>query len=321
MRNVMKHTLFAFVIALSTVTVLTLRAQAPITVMILDGESGGTYHDWQRVTPALKKMLDETNLFSTTVVTAPPAKSDFSGFAPDFAKYQVVVMNYDAPDDRWPATVKASFEAYMKNGGGLVAVHAADNAFPGWAAFNEMIGVGGWRGRRDQAGPYWFVKDGKLTSDTAPGPAGSHGRRVPFQITVRDSSHPITKGLPPVWMHQGDELYARLRGPGRNMTVLATAFSDPQNNGSGRDEPQLMVLSYGKGRIFHTTLGHDINALSSVGFVVTLQRGTEWAATGRVTQKIPASFPTATTVAYRADIASMDPRYADGLDALTARPR
>ena len=316
----MKRTLILVLAAAVVMASLTPRAQTRITVMLLDGESGGTYHDWQRVTPALKKVLDETNLFSTTVVTAPPAKSDFSGFAPDFAKYQVVVMNYDAPDDRWPATVKASFEAYMKNGGGLVAVHAADNAFPGWAAFNEMIGVGGWRGRREQAGPYWFLKDGKLASDTSPGPAGSHGRRVPFQITMRDTSHPITKGLPSVWMHQGDELYARLRGPGRNMTVLATAFSDPQNNGSGRDEPQLMVLSYGKGRIFHTTLGHDINALSSVGFVVTLQRGTEWAATGKVTQKIPASFPTATTVSYRADIAAMDPRFADGLDPLTARP-
>jgi type 1 glutamine amidotransferase len=208
----------------------------------------------------------------------------------------------------------------VKNGGGFVPVHAADNAFPRWDAFNEMIGVGGWRGRREQAGPYWFVRDGKLVSDAGAGPAGSHGKRVPFQISVRNNSHPITKGLPPVWMHQGDELYARLRGPGRNMTVLATAFSDPQNNGSGRDEPQLMVLSYGKGRVFHTTLGHDINALSSVDFVVTLQRGTEWAATGQVTQKVPANFPTATTVSYRADIAAMDPRFADGLDPLTARP-
>jgi type 1 glutamine amidotransferase len=297
------------------------RAAAPISVMILDGESGGAYHDWQRVTPVLKKMLDETGLFTTTVVTAPPANGDFSGFRPDFTKYQVVVMNYDAPDQRWSSELKTSFEQYVRNGGGFVPVHAADNAFPGWQAYNEMIGVGGWRGRREQAGPYWFFKDGKLTSDATAGPAGSHGRRVPFQVTLRDRSHPITKGLPPVWMHQGDELYARLRGPGRNMTVLATAFSDPQNNGSGRDEPQLMVLSYGKGRIFHTTMGHDVNALSSVDFIVTLQRGTEWAATGRVTQKIPASFPTATTVAYRADLAAMDPSYANGLDSLTSRPK
>ena len=58
--------------------VLTRAPQAPIAVMILDGESGGTYHDWQRVTPVLKKMLDETGLFATTVVTAPPAKGDFT---------------------------------------------------------------------------------------------------------------------------------------------------------------------------------------------------------------------------------------------------
>ena len=100
------------------------------------------------------------------------------------------------------------------------------------------------------------------------------------------------------------------------MTVLATAFSDPANHGSGVDEPQLMVLSFGKGRIFHSTLGHDGAALASVDSIVLLQRGVEWAATGRVTQKIPASFPTADTVSYRTDIAAMDPNYGKGLNPL-----
>jgi type 1 glutamine amidotransferase len=237
------------------------------------------------------------------VVTSPVSTGDFSNFKPDFTKYQVVISNYDAPD--WPADLKASFERYVTNGGGFVSVHAADNAFPGWKAYNEMIGIGGWRGRNQNAGPLWFFKDGKLISDTTPGNAGAHGNRLPFQVEIRETEHPIMKGLPKRWMHAGDELYNKMRGPGTNMTILATAYSDPSNSGTGRDEPMLMVSTFGKGRIFHTTMGHDISALSCVGFIATFQRGTEWVATGNVTQKVPADFPTADKVSIRADIAAM----------------
>jgi type 1 glutamine amidotransferase len=280
---------------------LALAAQAapPIKVMLLDGEQGGPYHAWEQTTPYLKKMLEEAGPFQVEVVTAPPKGGDFSNFKPDFGKYKVVVSNYDVPDERWSDELKGTFEKYMEGGGGLVSVHAADNAFPNWKAYNLMIGIGGWRGRTEKAGPYWYMKDGKVVSDPTPGGAGSHGARLAFKIVNRVTDHPITKGLPAEWMHVPDELYAKMRGPGENMTILATAYSVESNRGTGRDEPILMVLKYGKGRIFHTVLGHDLAALNCVGFIATFQRGTEWAATGKVKQKVPADFPTADKMSTR----------------------
>jgi len=280
-------------------------------VLLLDGQSGGPYHAWPLTTQVLKNELEETGLFSVTVATAPRFGEEFSGFKPEFGKYQAIVSNYDAPD--WPADLRTQLEQFVKNGGGLVIVHAADNAFPDWQAYNQMTGLGGWRGRAEKAGPYWYFKDGKVVSDNSPGLAGSHGNRLPFQVTTRAPQHPIMKGLPAVWMHNTDELYATLRGPGENMTVLATAHSDPKNKGTDRDEPSILVVSYGKGRVFHTAMGHDVVALSCVGFAATFQRGTEWAATGRVTQKVPADFPTANTANFRVDIAEMDPAFRNGV--------
>ena len=285
--------------------------QGRIRVMLLDGQNN---HDWRATTPVLKKILDDAGLFETTVVTAPEVASPaFASFKPDFSQYRVVMMNYnngiDGKAPEWGDELKASFEKFVQGGGGLVSIHGADNAFPHWPAFNEMIGVGGWGARDEKSGPIWYFKDGKLVSDETPGRAGAHGARLPFLVTVRDGSHPIVKGLPKTWMHHGDELYMNLRGPGRNMSVLATAYADPKNRGTGRDEPMVMVLSFGKGRIVHLPMGHDVPAMSSVDFVVLTQRGTEWAATGAVTQKVPADFPTANSVSYRADLLAMDPAF------------
>jgi hypothetical protein len=282
-----------------------------IPVLLIDGQAAGRYHNWELTTQVLKRELEDAKLFTVTVATSPRSGEDFSNFHPDFSKYKVIVLNYDGPD--WPENLRAQFEQFIQNGGGLVVVHAADNAFPNWRAFNQMAGIGGWRGRTESAGPMWYLRNGTLVSDNSPGSAGSHGARLPYLVEARVPDHPILKGLPRAWMHNSDELYASLRGPGEHMTVLATAHSDPANHGTGRDEPSLMVLSYGKGRIFHTVMGHDVAALSCAGFIATFARGTEWAATGHVTQRVPLDFPTADSVSFRVDIAKMDTAFSKGL--------
>jgi len=297
----MKDRTIVALLGAALATALPMRAASPIRVLLLDGEQAGAYHAWQETTPYLKRMLLDAGIFQVDVVTAPPPGGDFGKFQPDWSQYQVVVSNYDAPDERWSDSLKASFEQYIRNGGGFVSVHAADNAFPRWKEYNLMIGVGGWRNRNEKAGAHFYYQDGKLVADTAAGNAGSHGQRLPFKVVNQVTNHPITAGLPKEWMHVADELYANLHGPGENMTVLSTAWSDPANRGTNHDEPILMVLSYGKGRIFHTTLGHDRAALNCVGFMTTYQRGTEGAATGKVTQKVPADFPTAEKPSTRAD--------------------
>jgi uncharacterized protein len=122
----------------------------------------------------------------------------------------------------------------------------------------------------------------------------------------RAPQHPIMKGLPGEWLHASDEVYSQLRGPAKNLEVLSTALADKAKGGTGEDEPMFMTIRYGKGRVFHNTLGHvgpkdvePVPSLNSVDFIVSMQRGAEWAATGRVTQPVPADFPTGARVSLR----------------------
>lgn len=272
-------------------------AAAPMKVLIVDGQNN---HNWQATTPVLKKLLEETGLFAVEVATTPPKGGDMSAFQPKFEGYRVVVLNYNdfGGGDHWSLATNTAFEKYVRGGGGLVVYHAANNAFPDWKEFNEMIALGGWN-RTEKHGSYLRYRDGKMVREEKPGPSGHHGKRHPYQIVIRDRQHPITRGLPEKWMHATDELYDSMRGPAVDVTALATAYADPATGGSGENEPLILVRQYGKGRVFHTMLGHDVEAMSCVGFITTFQRGTEWAATGKVTVKVPGDFPAADQVSVR----------------------
>lgn len=272
---------------------------APIRVLIVDGQNN---HDYRSTTPHLKKVLEETGLFTVDIATSPGRGGDMSGFKPEFSKYRVIVSNYNGQP--WSSQTQEAFVNFVRGGGGFVSVHAADNSFPNWKEYNEMIAIGGWEGRNEKAGPYLRLRDGKWThDDVTKGAGGHHGQQHAFVMDTRVPQHPIMAGLPAQWLHAKDELYDRLRGPAENVSVLASAMSTKDSGGTGENEPLLMVIHFGRGRVFHTALGHnngkDITAQKCVGFITTFQRGTEWAATGKVTQPVPADFPTADKVSLR----------------------
>lgn len=275
-------------IVVATMVLLFLQpcAAAKISALIIDGQNN---HDWKLTTPYLQAVLENTGIFDVSVATSPPQGQDLSNFSPDFSDFDVVVSNYNG--DPWPEPVRKNFEEYMENGGGLVVYHAADNSFPDWKEYNLMIGLGGWGDRDEKDGPSLYWENGRILRDNSPGKAGSHGKRHEFIVENRMPDHPILKGTNLRWKHTLDELYDSLRGPAENLTLLATAYSDPDTGGTGRHEPVLFTVDYGKGRVFHTVLGHDDVSCSGVGFITTFARGCEWAATGRVTLPVPADFP------------------------------
>ncbi|MEI6808431.1 MAG: ThuA domain-containing protein [bacterium] len=253
-------------------------AGGKLKVLIVTGQNN---HDWVHTTPVMKQILEESGRFTVDVSTT-PAKGQkdseaWKKWQPEFKGHDVVLFDYNGQD--WPDEVCASFTDYMIKGGGLVVVHGADNPFSKWKEFNEMIGVGGWGGRNEKSGPMLYWEDGKIVRDMSPGAGGTHGPQTEFIVDTRVVDHPITKGLPAKWLHVKDELYSKLRGPATNLTVLATSLSGQTQ----RNEPVLMVIDFGKGRVFHTVLGHSAEQMNGLGFQITLLRGTEWAASGKVT--------------------------------------
>ena len=281
--------------ALLLVMTITPTLQAKMKALIIEGQNN--HGVWPKTTQMMKGYLEETGLFSVDVATTLKNGTD-PDFAPAFSDYDVVVSNYNGAP--WPEDTKNAFIDYIKGGGGFVLVHAANNAFGNWKEYNEAIGLGGWGGRNEKSGPYLYVNsEGKLIRDATPGRGGNHGAQHPFVVTIRDNKHPVTKGMPGQWLHEKDELYDLLRGPAENMTVLATAYGSKEFGGTGRHEPMIFTVDYGKGRVFHTPMGHGIYSQECVGFITTLQRGTEWAATGKVTQKIPKDFPAVDRISKR----------------------
>ncbi|MBL8795827.1 MAG: ThuA domain-containing protein [Planctomycetia bacterium] len=259
---------------------------AKIMVLIIDGQHN---HNWRATTAFLKQELEKSGRFAVDVTSNlkagdKPGSVPTVPFPPDLTKYQVCISNYNGP--AWPAEFRKSFEEQVREGKlGFVLFHSANNCFADWPDFNRMVGLA-WRGTG--AGDRLYYDDDGKPVRVPKGEGGGTGETDhPYAVVIRDAEHPISKGMPREWLHVKDQLMFNLRGPAQDVQVLATSLCPKTKV----HEPTLWTVTYGKGRVVQTPMGHDVFAMRCVGFITTMQRATEWAATGKVALPIPDNFP------------------------------
>jgi type 1 glutamine amidotransferase len=232
-----------------------------IKTLLITGEN---CHDWHRSSPFVKNLLEATGKFAVDLTETPlPVLED----AAALAEYDLLFTEWLGAD--WSNLAQQNFAAAVAGGTDLVVLHGADNAFPGWVEYEKMLGIL-WR------------------EDS------NHTDYHEFEVKITDPDHPITRGMEDfkIW----DELYQNLV-PMHNIPyhVLATAYSSPDHNGTGKAEPMMVVSEYGAARVFHMVLGHvwepgvwenypgdKMTTFENPHFQRALVRGCEWAATGRV---------------------------------------
>ena len=271
-----------------------------LSVLIVDGMNN---HDWPRATKIIRGVLESSGLFGVKVTTSPAADASeeaWDNWRPEFDKYDLVLSNFNGghkEDSRhWPTQIEKALEDYLNGGGGLVIYHSANNSFPNWPAYNQMIGLG-WRSPKFGPGLIVGPDEKVVVIPKDRGRNPGHGPEHDFQVTVLNTDHPVTKGLPKRWIHPHEQLTHGQHGPAKNVTVLSYAYSKD----TGENEVMDWVIPFGKGRVYVTMLGHlwkgrPDTAMRCIGFQTLLIRGCEWAATGEVTYPVPDDFPTATEI-------------------------
>ena len=165
-----------------------------IHVLIITGINA---HDWKGTTPVLRQTLEDTGKFDVRVV------EEFRGAGPEtLAPYDVVVLNH-AGKRIWGERTEKAFEDYVASGKGLVIYHFALSGFDGWTEFEKMSGAN-WRTGH-----------------------GDHSPKHDWTVNIKDSEHPITKGLKDfmVWGRKSSTPLPAWQPEG-TYHVLATAWDD-----------------------------------------------------------------------------------------------
>jgi len=231
--------------------------QSKIQVLLITGYNSTPAHHWREVDPQLRQILEASGRFEVRIEEEPRGTTGRT-----FAGYDVLLLDYSdyTPNlgTPWPEETREAYLQFLRNGGGVVAFHVTVGSFPEWDEFRKTLGIEDYS--KIGHGPYHDF----VVKDVAP-------------------ADPIMRGIPESFAGWG-EIYHQIR-LSSNVRVLASAWDDPDNClpnrvscGTGNDTPVLWTNRYGNGRVFVTTLGHDLREVSSPEFQATLVQGAMWAA-------------------------------------------
>lgn len=287
--------LVSFVVIAGALAGAATGAEPKIRVLLIGGQNN---HNWAKSTPYMESLLKRSDRFDVAVSNTPPQNAPtaaWDAWKPKFGDYGCVVLDYNGQP--WPIDVQKRFVDYVFGGGGVVVIHAANNAFTGWKEYEQMVGLL-WRPREFGTSLYMDDEGKVVREGPGEGRGMGHGGQYDWVMTVRDTASPVTAGMPAKWMHKHDELYHGQRGPAENVHILLTAYSDPApgRNGTGKNEPIVWWIPYGAGKVLTNVMGHvgDLGCMECVGFQTLLYRSCEWVATGKCATAMPTNFPTAT---------------------------
>lgn len=238
----MQSTLIAIALAAGVVAAPPEKPSPPAKTRVLIVANVDPWHDGKKTAPVVQAMLEKDSRIDATIVEDPEFLA-----SPLLAEYDVILLEfYNSEPLRHQAAAEKNLSRAIEQGKGLVVLHFSCGAFATWPGYAAL------------AGRIWDRKN-------------FHDPRGPFNVKIVDHEHPITRGMED--FQADDELYVCLAGD-KKMDVLATARSKV----TGKEYPMALVMSYGKGRVFNTPLGHDGRAVSMPGATRLLQRGVLWAA-------------------------------------------
>ena len=154
----------------------------------------------------------------------------------------------DNPSSEWfVGARRAALQAFVRQGGGVLAIHAAADSHYHWPWYGRMIG-------------------GRFKSHPPGTPTG--------EVKIVEPRHPVARGLPSPRLRTDEWYFFR----DRSFSGRAVATLDPASIGMkpGSSVPVAWAHEFEGGRVAYTAMGHTAESFAEPWFLQHLENALDW---------------------------------------------